>query len=429
MIREQTDERGMSTPLSHVLSIAITTLLIVALVASATGFLDTQSQRTAREELETIGNRLAGEINKVDTLGRDGENVTIGTQHPDSVAGSTWAARLVQGDCSEINNTTSTCLKLSATNYDFESVVPIDNDTTVHLRSIGSGRYEIRSEGGTGATETVSAAVDLSARVGIGQDVDSGPLIGVGSSIGGANASFEWLSDRPETNSSITFDASDSSASLGTITTYEWDFDNDGAFETSVSTPTVDHNFTNAGRHTVTLKVTTTGGATATETRSLNVVGLEYNDDMETAGASDRVTFTVTNRETQQIELTHLSIDADDSIDELFEGRPGAASSEEFSAPHEIEIDRGPDSSVDGHVDWASPGLTLIDDGPIVDIDGDGDDNGTPVTLNQGETARITVQDFDGTNMVGDRVEFGIYYTIGGNAKSNRIEDTVQASP
>lgn len=70
----------------------------------------------------------------------------------------------------------------------------------------------------------------------------------------------------------VTFDASGSS-SVSTITTYEWDFDNDGVYDVSVNTPIyVYEGWTELGEYNVTLRVTDDEGRNDTDTVKITVV-------------------------------------------------------------------------------------------------------------------------------------------------------------
>ena len=70
----------------------------------------------------------------------------------------------------------------------------------------------------------------------------------------------------------VTFDASGSS-SVGNITTYEWDFDNDSIYDVSVSTPVyVYGGWTELGEYTVGLRVTDDEGRNDTNTVKITVV-------------------------------------------------------------------------------------------------------------------------------------------------------------
>jgi PKD repeat protein len=77
-----------------------------------------------------------------------------------------------------------------------------------------------------------------------------------------------------KTGEAVSFDASASSDSDGTIAKYEWDLDGNGTFETSTgTTPTVSHTYASGGSVVVGLRVTDNEGATGTTTRTLTVEG------------------------------------------------------------------------------------------------------------------------------------------------------------
>ena len=101
---------------------------------------------------------------------------------------------------------------------------------------------------------------------------------------------------------SVTFDASPSVDPIGTITRYEWDLDGDGTFETDGGTsPTTTKTYTTPGTVNVGLRVTDSGGATATKTAALTVtaaqiagqLGVTINDRAQYTNKPD-VTLTIT---------------------------------------------------------------------------------------------------------------------------------------
>lgn len=67
----------------------------------------------------------------------------------------------------------------------------------------------------------------------------------------------------------VLFDGSASFDPDGSITLYEWDFDNDGVFDVSASDPTATHVYSAPYDGAVTLRVTDNGGSTATDTASV----------------------------------------------------------------------------------------------------------------------------------------------------------------
>jgi len=404
----------MSTPLSHVLSVGITTILIVGLVSGAATFLDAHGDRTARHQMDTIANRLASELNKADTLGRQGDEVSLTATHPDSIAGSTYTARLADeaDDC--VETTDNVCLEVSATEYRYDAVVEIQNKTDLSMYEAQSGVFVIDSAGGDANPQAPTRSLDLSARVGIGSDVGAGPPPGVGSALErNPVAKFTFRPGQPEVDEPISFDAGESTDPDGTIEDFAWDFNNDGTFEENGSSSIVTKNdgFSTPGWQNVTLEVTDDSDLTNTYSREFRVSGLRYNDDLDNATGTPRgIEFSVTNEHGADVELERILIDpTDDDLDELNAG-----------SDSEIFID----ASDVGYVDWTGP-TAIPPDGKIVHLDEDGDDNGGLVDLDDGDTARITVRDFD-EDVWDEEFSLGVRYrVVGGSYNAAVFNGTV----
>jgi PKD repeat protein len=83
-------------------------------------------------------------------------------------------------------------------------------------------------------------------------------------------ASFTYSPTDPTAGESVTFDASSSNDSDGSIETYRWDFDGDGTFDTTGEL--VEYTFEQTGSHDVSLAVTDDSGAQDVVSRTVTVI-------------------------------------------------------------------------------------------------------------------------------------------------------------
>jgi len=437
--------RGLSTPLSHVLSVGITTILIVGLMTGASGFLDNQSERTARQELDTIGNRIAGELDQADTLGRQGDNVTLTTTHPNSVAGSTYTVTLVNGSSTCSSVPTETCLHLAATDYEYAPVIPVDNETELGLQEVETGTYQIHSDGGSVAEQAPTRSMDLSARVGIGGDVGAAPPIGFGSALQQKPIPrFTYRPSIPMVDQTLEFDATASTdPNNGTIDSYEWDWDSDGNYEDNGSV--VDKMFIDPGTKNVTLRVTDNTSASATYNRTLRVGGLAYDDITgmrNVTGRTDAFTFRVENRHGSPIDIQRVMVNPEnDDLNWISEDEGGSGGNPEYyNQPHEVMVDVGVDGTVNGWVDWPYwRGMNVSDDGGIVHLREDSTYNNGTITVSEdgtpSDTASITFTGFEkagagsGVDLVGEDVTVGVRYRVNGAYNSVVFTDEIEEAP
>lgn len=114
-----------------------------------------------------------------------------------------------------------------------------------------AAEVEITAEDPTDSNQQVSKQIDT-----------TGPL----------TADF-FISSDPETGNPIRFDAGASFANDTDreIDSYEWDWTDDGTFETAKSVPTASHTYITEGEYTVTLRVTDEEGNTATTSEDVTV--------------------------------------------------------------------------------------------------------------------------------------------------------------
>lgn len=86
-------------------------------------------------------------------------------------------------------------------------------------------------------------------------------------------ARFVFSPALPNAGDTVELDASASQSGNGEITQYEWDWNGDGVFDETATTPTVQHVFSDSGARTVTLRVTNSQGRRAVFTAIVTVIG------------------------------------------------------------------------------------------------------------------------------------------------------------
>ncbi|HVQ01078.1 MAG TPA: PKD domain-containing protein [Candidatus Thermoplasmatota archaeon] len=84
-------------------------------------------------------------------------------------------------------------------------------------------------------------------------------------------AEFTWTPQNSSTYHQITFDASASYEPNGTIISYAWDWNNDGAYDETHSTPITTNTWIKAGSYPISLQVTDDNGTTGVITKTVNV--------------------------------------------------------------------------------------------------------------------------------------------------------------
>ena len=167
MIDSQRSDRGTSITITHVLTIGITTLLIAVLLTSSGTLLETETERSAESSLETIGERLAGEIGSADRMATSGAgSVNVTADHPTTVANSQYTVTLLnETHCNAphapLLNSANDCIRLTATGADTEVYVPIATEIPIEGKEgpVYGGSIEIYAEdSGSGEEITIRRA-------------------------------------------------------------------------------------------------------------------------------------------------------------------------------------------------------------------------------------------------------------------------------
>lgn len=140
-------DRGVSIAITHVLTLGITAILISGLLISSATLLDAQQDRSAEQSLETIGERLAGELSSVERLGADGESdttVRLTVEHPSMVASQRYTVSLHDscGEAPLITEDTG-CLQLATNDGDVDVYVPLTADEIGGESEVSGGTITI----------------------------------------------------------------------------------------------------------------------------------------------------------------------------------------------------------------------------------------------------------------------------------------------
>ena len=131
----------------------------------------------------------------------------------------------------------------------------------------------------------------------------------------------------------VNFDAGDSTDSDGTIQTYEWDWDNDGTYDATVTTAETTHTYAEYDTYTVGLRVTDDDGETGTATEQVEVT--------ETGG-NTAPTAVITITPNPPVIGQTFTLDASDSTDD-----DGTIVSYKFNLGDESEEDFEQDNGDD----------------------------------------------------------------------------------
>jgi type II secretory pathway pseudopilin PulG len=153
------DDRGVSTALGYVLSLAIASILISGLMIAAAGYVQSEREQVVRSELNVIGQTLIADLEGADRLASsiDGE-VTVRSSLPRRVGSSAYSI--------EIRNDTYNGLSgdpremvLSAASVDVSVRFHVVTNTTLDAdgATADGGELVIEYDSGTGELEVIDA--------------------------------------------------------------------------------------------------------------------------------------------------------------------------------------------------------------------------------------------------------------------------------
>ncbi|MFB6150717.1 MAG: LamG-like jellyroll fold domain-containing protein [Haloarculaceae archaeon] len=405
-------ERAESTQLSHLFGIAMTAVLITVVLTGVTGYVQDEREQIAERQLETIGNRLAAELVRVDELGRGGPRVSVRTTVQETVAGKNFGVELADGaTCEAPHFHTDRCLVLEAVGIEAAAKVPLNVSGGVSIEEVDGGTFRIAVPGGSGTDP--APVVERNLRIGVARDFQTNRY---GEPIDPTNRSpvarIEYSPGVPTSNNPVRFSGNGSFDADGSVVTYKWDLDDDGNFDTlgkNVSTSFA------PGEYNVTLEVVDNENRSDRSTTQVRVSGLGYNGDLERTnpGHSDQgITFTVTNWYPQSaapsIEITEILVTPKWTTSNL---------GINHSWTDELRINRDPGSAtVEGEfeIDRQVSPSGLIYQLP------------DHVALFDGSNARISLGRFQGVgDLRGKSFTVGIRYQVAGERRSTVFTDTV----
>lgn len=145
------DDRGVSTTMGYVLTLAITASLISGLLIAGGSYIENQRDTVARDELQVIGDQLASGLSDADRLAATGgDDVRVELWLPTRVAGGTYTIEL-QNE-SGTNPVTATITSRS-TKADVSVEVTVRTTLAVANTSVAGGPVVITARDVDGDSE------------------------------------------------------------------------------------------------------------------------------------------------------------------------------------------------------------------------------------------------------------------------------------
>ncbi|WP_336136840.1 DUF7266 family protein [Natronomonas amylolytica] len=143
-------DRGVSPVFGYALTLSISTLLIAGLLMAASGYVDTQRERTSENELTVVGQQISADIAAADRLNRtDGANpdsLRITRTVPNRIVGSSYRIHLLN----DTEGPTQPYLELRTADPEVTVTVgvAVAPSTTVAESSADGGRIAVEIENG-----------------------------------------------------------------------------------------------------------------------------------------------------------------------------------------------------------------------------------------------------------------------------------------
>ncbi|WP_049907012.1 DUF7266 family protein [Halovivax asiaticus] len=145
------DDRGVSIAVTHVLTVGITAILISGLLIAGSTLLETEQERSTESTLETIGERLAGEIAAVDQTTDGDDSITVTTSHQRSVGGSGYTVSLTDNCGKYPLIDSSPCLVLEASATE-PVAIPLALEGDIDTATVDGGEIQVKRKSGGNIT-------------------------------------------------------------------------------------------------------------------------------------------------------------------------------------------------------------------------------------------------------------------------------------
>jgi len=393
------DDRGISTPVTHSLSIGITTVMIFGLIFAANGYLEDQQDAGARQQVESIGTELASQLEDAARLGDDSQRATLRVDQPATVMSNTYSVSLEPpgGEC-PMGSSASVCLEVDVTRGG-ENLVrgfPVHNDSNIQvsIARLDSSTFTLAATR-TGGASTRSSVIpmDQTLTIGIGKGIDARST---GQVLNPFNrppiAKFTFEPGFPDSSDTMEFNASNSRDPDGTIEAYHWIINGTNISSTGEKYSTS----LDMGNNTVTLKVVDDEDGIATTTRTISVSGLEYQDDMPVAPScmsGKCINASMTNTWGEEIIITDVLIKLPTDINKL-----------KYTGGNEIQVDVGSNLYTWNYdTDEPENDIDHLYSGDILTFD-------SPAKLGDGEQLRIRLEGVSGGGTTYKNVTIGVRY-------------------